>query len=365
MIGGARLTGRVGKQTVGLLDLVTDAAFDLPRENFAVARIKRDIAGTGYLGAMLTDRRSGEAWNTGGGVDASVWPLANLNLQGFVAHTASSADSASGSAYRVGLDFQSDRWGVTGQHLYIGPETTADMGFITRTDIRRTNAFTRVTFRPPIAGLRRLDAFAIGSYVTRTDGLLQDWEAGLAVNPLWNSGDNVTVFYGRGFTRIDEEFDLTDDVVVPPGDYDIWQVGAFANTSPRRPWVVSLQTLAQQFYDGDLLSIVGSLSVTPNRHLSLTFGYTHNDVSVPSGAFTADVASLRISYAFSTRVFVNALLQYNSLDNTVSANVRFNFIHRPGSDLFVVFNEQRGSAAGLWDTTDRGAVVKLTYLARI
>ena len=365
VIGGARLTGRVGKQTVGLLDIVTDAAFDLPRENFAVARLKRDIAGTGYLGTMLVDRRSGEGWNTGGGVDASLWPFANLNLQAFLAHTASSADSASGSAYGLGADYQSDRWGVTGQHLYVGPETTADMGFITRTDILRTNAFTRVTTRPPIAGLRRVDAFVVGTYITRTDGALQDWETGVALSPLWNSGENVTAFYTRGFTRLDEAFDLTDDVLVPPGDYDTWQVGVFANSSQSRPWVAAVQTLAQRFYDGDLLSLIGSLSVTPNHHLSLSFSYTHNDVSIPTGAFTADLASLRISYAFSTRVFLNALLQYNSLDNTVSANVRFNFIHRPGSDFFIVFNEQRGTEAGLWDTTDRGAVVKLTYLARI
>jgi hypothetical protein len=365
VIGGARLTGRVGKQTVGLLDIVTDAAFDLPRENFAVARLKRNIAGNGYLGAMLVDRRSEEGWNTAGGVDASFWPVADLNLQAFLAHTASSADSASGSAYRLGADYQSDRWGVTAQHLYVGPETTADMGFITRSDIRRTSAFTRITTRPPIAGLRRLDSFVVGNHITRTDGVLQDWEAGIALSPLWNSGDNVTLFYTRGFTRLDEAFDLTDDVPVPPGDYETWQVGAFANSSQSRPWVAAVQTMAQGFYDGDLRSLVGSLSVTPNRHVSVFFTYTHNDVSIPTGAFTADVVSLRISYAFSTRAFVNALLQYNSLDNTVSANVRFNFIHRPGSDLFIVFNEQRGTKTNLWDTTDRGAVVKLTYLARI
>ncbi len=52
-------------------------------------------------------------------------------------------------------------------------------------------------------------------------------------------------------------------------------------------------------------------------------------------------------------------------DDRLSANVRINFIHRPGSDLFVVFNEERGSSASLWDLNTRAAVMKVTYLARL
>jgi hypothetical protein len=62
---------------------------------------------------------------------------------------------------------------------------------------------------------------------------------------------------------------------------------------------------------------------------------------------------------------VNLLAQYNSLDRSATANVRVNFIHRPGSDLYVVLNEQRGSPTSAWDFDRRGAVVKLTYLARL
>jgi hypothetical protein len=188
---------------------------------------------------------------------------------------------------------------------------------------------------------------------------------------VWNSGDNLTAFYIRGFTRLDESFELREDddpdveVTVPTGDYDLWQAGLFASTSASRPIVLSTQTFLQGIYDGTLHSITGRLSVAPSANLAVTASYTRNIIDVPDGAFEADVASLRLSYAFSTRLFLNTLLQYNSLDNEISANVRLNFIHRPGSDLFVVFNEQRGSKAGVWDFDNRTAVVKITYLARI
>ena len=116
--------------------------------------------------------------------------------------------------------------------------------------------------------------------------------------------------------------------------------------------------------DDESYSVGGTLGVTPSANLALTAGYTRNFIDVPDGSFTADLGSLRVSYAVSTRLVANALVQYNSLDNALSANVRVNFIHRPGSDLFIVFNEQRGSDEGLWDLDNRGAALKLTYLKR-
>jgi len=90
-----------------------------------------------------------------------------------------------------------------------------------------------------------------------------------------------------------------------------------------------------------------------------------NRIEVPNGKFTANITSLRFGYAFSTKLTTNALLQYNSLDNDFSVNLRLNFIHSPGSDLFVVLTERRGVEDRLWDLSNRGLVAKLTYLARL
>ena len=88
-------------------------------------------------------------------------------------------------------------------------------------------------------------------------------------------------------------------------------------------------------------------------------------MDVPAGAFTADLARFQVGYSFSTRLVANALVQYNKRYDELSVSVRINFIHRPGSDLFIVFNEERGSATSIWDVNTRAAVVKLTYLARL
>lgn len=364
MIGGARLTGRLGKQTIGLLNVVTDRAFEEQRTSFALARIKRDVGSGNYIGAMLTDRRMNNDSNTNTGLDWSFWPTRALNIQGFVAHTFTSGAGGDDYAYRVGLDFASNHFGFTGQQLMIGPEANAEMGFVTRTDIRRTNGFLRLTTRPKLIGLRSINFFWVGMHITRVNFEIQDWSTGVAFNPEWNSGESLGLFYWNSFTRLDEQFELTDEVIIPTGDYRDWQLGWFGNICRNRSLILNSQGFIQRFFDGNLLSLNNSLSLAFGSNLAFTLGHTHNDVDVPAGCFNADLASLRFSYAFSTRLVVNALLQYNSLDKNVSSNVRLHFVHRPGSDLFIVFNEQHGSETSLWDLESRVAVVKLTYLER-
>ena len=364
IVGGGRLTGRIGAQTVGLLNVVTDEAWGQPVTNLAVARIKRDAVG-GYLGAMLTDRRGGDSVNTAGGVDWSFWPTPQLNVQGFAARTHTRGTGGEGTAYRIGAATERDRWGFDVQHVFIGEETEAKAGFITRSDIRRTGGYARGTARPGALGIRRLSLFVAGDLVTRADGVLQDWSYGPGINPEWDSGENLAVFFLPKFTRLDEEFDLTDSVTVLAGDYRGWQVGWFGNTSPGRPVVLNSFGNIERFFDGHLVTIGGTVSAAAGAHVAVQAGYTRNAVDIPAGAFTADIGSLRLTYAVSTKLVANALLQYNSLDREVSANVRLNFIHRPGSDLFLVLNEARGSDASVWDLANRGAVVKLTYLARL
>ena len=67
-----------------------------------------------------------------------------------------------------------------------------------------------------------------------------------------------------------------------------------------------------------------------------------------------------MNYNFSTKVFVNALLQYNTDSHQLSSNIRFNIIHRPLSDFFFVYNEHRDELTGLMQ--DRSLIAKMTYM---
>jgi hypothetical protein len=107
------------------------------------------------------------------------------------------------------------------------------------------------------------------------------------------------------------------------------------------------------------------VTLSPSPQVSLELAHEWNQVDVPNGELTTNITSFRLGYAFSTKLTTNALIQYNSLDKTFSANLRLDFIHRPGSDLFIVLTEGRGVDDRLWDLANRGFTVKLTYLARL
>jgi hypothetical protein len=365
ILGGGRLTGRLGSQTVGFLNVITDEIPDLvPRESFSVARVKRDVGESNYVGLMATDRRSSEEWNTVVGVDGSFYLTPSVNVQAWLAHTFTRGEGGDDVAYALVANYNTDRWGSLVRHIAVGPEAKTRAGFIQRTDVRRTDFMGSRAFRPGRFGIRRTELVVATNIFTGMSGGLQDWGVGPGIITQFDSGDHLLIFGQVGENRPDEEFELADTLDVPPGTYDGSQVMVNFNTTRARPVSFEATTLLSNFYGGTLRSFGGTLTLTPTSQISLSLGQQRNLVDIPSGDFAADISTIRGAYSFSTRLTTNLLVQYNSLDDAFSANFRLNFIHRPGSDLFLVFTEERGMDGDLWEVSDRGLAVKLTYLRR-
>ncbi len=363
LLGGLRLTGRVGRQSIGVLNVVTDPAFGKPRQNHAVVRVKRDFSTGGYLGAMATDQRSGDDWNSTGGVDFLIRPSPSVTVQGFAAATAAKA-ARTGFSARIDALYQTDRFGAQAAHLYVDPNARADLGFVTRTDIHRSDMNLRFTPRPKILGLRRLDLLIYGQLITNGSGQVQDWTVSPNIAPTWNSGDNFFAWYTYGSTRLDEGFALSDSVPVPAGKYETWSFNWFGGTSPRRPIVVRTTMTLQGIYGGTIQTFGGELSAAPSPNFAIGVEVNRSLVDLPGGRLTADLATLRLTVAPSTKLVANTLLQYNAFERDLGLNLRIGYTFRPGSDLFLVFNERRGDGNRLWAPRDRAGLVKLTYLAR-
>ena len=246
----------------------------------------------------------------------------------------------------------------------VGPEAVADMGFITREDIRRTDAYVRYAPRPGLWGGRRFTLYLGTNYISTVDGSLQDQSVSAYFGPEFESGDQIAILLSNGQTVLDEDFDLADSIRVDPGKFAADMAMLSFGSAPHRAVVGSMSVRTQRFYGGTLKGGQVKLAVSPTPQISMAVTHGLNRADMPNGEFTANVTSFRLGNAFSTKLTTNALIQYNSLDNSFSTNVRLNFIHRPGSDFFVVLTEERGEEDRLWDLTDRGLALKLTYLMR-
>jgi hypothetical protein len=369
IIGGGRLTGRVGGQTVGLLSVVTDDVPGTPGEIFNVARLKRDVGQNNYVGFKVTDRRgvdgpAAEPASTALGADARFFPHPTLELSGFAARSFTEGAGGDGWVYQGGANWTTDRWGAFGQFFSVAPDAVASSGFITRTDIQRSQLSIRRRFRPDFLDLRRVDLRVAGEYQTTTTGRFQDSEWGPNLSFNWNSGDDLSFSYTVADTQVDDPFTLVDRVDVPAGRYsaDGWNVRA--STTSARPWVLRGNVRRSDYFGGTLTAYGGGFVLAPTPALRFDVGVNRNEVDLPGGDFVADIWSLRATWAISPLMTTNALIQYNSLADDILTNIRFNFIHRPGSDLFLVLTDERGVDGDLWALADQGLVAKLTYLVR-
>jgi hypothetical protein len=136
------------------------------------------------------------------------------------------------------------------------------------------------------------------------------------------------------------------------------------NTSFKRPVAFVGQVSVLQLFGGDLDTVTGAFHIRGGPHIGVIASYTRNDVRLPGGGFVAHVPGLRVTWTQSTRLSAAAYLQYESLSRRFSGNFRVNFIHRPGSDLYVVLNEERGDEIERWTLQSRALAVKVTYLVR-
>ena len=116
------------------------------------------------------------------------------------------------------------------------------------------------------------------------------------------------------------------------------------------------------FWSGRQRTAQISLLYRPTYRMLFDFGMQVSDISLqlPQAAFTTTLANLRVGYSFSSNMFLDTLVQYRNDVKQFSANVRFNLIHRPLSDFFIVYNESQFTDATT--TAGRGIVVKYTQM---
>ena len=167
-------------------------------------------------------------------------------------------------------------------------------------------------------------------------------------------------------------------VAIPAGGYTFDNVSARLHVGRQRRVSGSLSAFAGhvlQRQDSEP-SRSASARTSPSRvsllpQLSLEPGALAVARHLPDGAFTARSYRLRRDYGFSPLMFASALVQYNSADRAVSSNLRFRWEYAPGSELFVVYTDERDTTpTGLTTPTtvrgikNRAFVVKVNRLLR-
>jgi hypothetical protein len=87
---------------------------------------------------------------------------------------------------------------------------------------------------------------------------------------------------------------------------------------------------------------------------------------LPRGNFAATLTGSRVTYTLTPLMFASALVQYNSSTDLMSTNLRLRWEYRPGSELFVVYNDERDTLAPRFPSLrNRAFVIKVNRLFRL
>lgn len=174
----------------------------------------------------------------------------------------------------------------------------------------------------------------------------------------------INVIFQETLDVLDKPFRIRPTVTIRVGSYQMNEWILTYNTSPGRRIYERLTVSPTRFYDGTRLQVTAAAGVRASSRFSTELQYNRNDVKMPWGNFLVNLSTLRVDYTFSPRMTVRSLTQYNSSTKELSNNIRFNLIYRPGSDLYIVYNDlsQTGLPADIFGKKDRQLVVKMTYL---
>jgi hypothetical protein len=366
---GGRMTGRVGRYGLGLVNIQTHEESLDRRTNFAVARVKRDILRKSSVGVMVSSRSVTERGgaNAAYGVDGTFAFFDNLAINGYWAGTSTEGASGDDRSYRGELDYTGDRYGVRLERLAVGSRFNPEIGFARRTDIRLNAGTFRFSPRPRASRLvRRYSWTGSYSHIENGAGRLEarDWSAEFAID--FHSSDRVFVGYGGSYEFVPRPFRIATNVTLPVGGYDYASGRVGFNFGRQRAVFGNVQADFGDFYNGTKTGLsFRSARATISPQLFVEPSYSVNWVDLVEGSFTTHLVGSRVTYTVTPRMFASALLQYASDTRAVSTNMRLRWEYQPGSELFVVFNEQRdGRTAGFPDLANRAFVVKVNRLLR-
>jgi hypothetical protein len=359
VIAGGKLTGKVRGFDVGVLNVQTDGVTGQNGENFAVARVRKEVFERSYIGAIATNR-GGDFANNVAGVDGRFVIKKYFNLMGVLARSDDERSATPQWARQIGAEWRDDRIEAGVNYIGIDPEFNPGVGFVRRRD-RMTG--TRVSWKPRPGGriVRQFEVVPSLVYYHDDRRTLLTRQGRLGAAAVLQSGERIDVSIENDFDRLPGRFTIAPGVTLPAGAYE-WNLAtaSFATYNGRRASLgVSLG--AGDFYNGTttIWTLVGDIRV--NKNVSLNATYNINDVDLLQGAFVTHLVGLKANISFSTNLLTSTYLQYNNAGQLAATQVRVNYIFRTIDNIYLVFNENRFTEGPFEGRSNRSLVMKATY----
>jgi uncharacterized protein DUF5916/cellulose/xylan binding protein with CBM9 domain len=350
VLGGAKLAGRMGRTSLGFLNMSTDRAsyFDArgvpveePAANFTVLRLKQQIFRGSTLGLIgLNKDPRGSRYNRGLGFD---WDLAfggGWQSSGFLAQTDTPGLEESDSAYSADLIYRNKSVRLRHRYTNIGENFNPEMGFLTRAGIvkHHSNVFSTLVLDKAPFHIQKVILVADMNHVADQRGSLETqlttYELGLS----GRSRAGVAFLYYDDLENLALPLPVAKNVAIPAGHYRFRSLFTGISSGYSRRIGFTLWYHDGGYYGGDRLRTFLALLIRPRDGLIIEPSYDRVKVEAPWGNFIHQIGQTSVDYSLTTTLSTRVTLQWREGDN-FRVNFLIDWTYRPGSDLYLVYND--------------------------
>ena len=383
---GAKLTGRLGRWNLGVLD-IRQASYEpagggetVDAANLFVGRAVANVLDESSLGIIVTD--GDPRSNMDNSLVGMDFRYLNSRLpgrrsaEGDAWYQKSTTPGLDGDdeAFGAGLRIRSpDRFGGQIRFVQLGEHFHPALGFANRVGIRDMSANVSYQHRPR-AQLYR-NAF-ISPQFSRSerlaDGSLQSESVSVRSGIFTHGGDRIFANCSRETEGLIRPFailrarDPGDNVVIPAGEYAFGRCSIDFSSGNQRKLAGRMSYERGDFYDGRRVSMRPGIVWRPSSHFALDFQYQINDIDLPHGSFVSRLSRLRTDVVFSSSISWVNLLQWDNGSDAIGVNSRLHYIPQAGREVYLVlnYNFQDFDEDGTFHSMDADLTAKLNYTFR-
>ncbi len=362
IVGGARVTGTMGSYELGLMTMKTESHEGNPSDTFMVGRVKKNLLGNSWIGALFTNREAtGEGDNNRVyGTDARFRFLQKMEVAGYLMQSQTPGLEGDNQARQLEGGWRGETFSAGALYHQVQKNFNPEVGFLRRRDTTLYSG--AASWRPTFEGASQIRNLGFGTsldYYADGTGNIATREHTVDMGLFFQNSASITFKASESFERLSRAFTI-GGLGIPLGDYQFRGYTASFTSNRSRKISGNVRLNWGDFWTGSRRSMTGRIQLRPNYHLNIDLDYTRNDITLANGEVNSSLVGMRVLYAFTSRMFFNAFIQYNTDTNQVSSNIRFNIIHHPLSDLFLVYTDTRDTLTG--ELLDRAFVVKFTQL---
>ena len=371
IVGGGRLTGTAGGFRIGALNMQTKAVNNVTDgDNYSVLRIKKELPNRTSYGVIMTNRTglgTDGNLNNSYAIDGSFGVGEAIQFIGFAAKSDPDQDNQDGDTgtYAYLLESNRNTKTLTTQLRFteVGDNFNPEIGYVKRQGYRKVlfrilnrtrpkDTFGLLEIRPHISfwGYWKLDGFL---ETTR-----------LHVDNHWEFRNGYRIDTAINFLNegVVDTFEIAAGVLVPSGRYDHKEIQIRSNTNLTKPFNIIMVNKIGGFFGGHRQNVDLTIGNRFGNRFTSEIISKYNDVHLPGGNFISHLIKTRLTYAFSPKIYIQFLVQYNNQSDEWSINSRFIWQKSAATGLYLVFNQTQDYDGIPIDYKTTSIVLKYSYL---